>query len=97
MTRGGRAEWPPGEGAPPGTTPEATTTNDVAALATRTGNRHAEFSGVGRYVEGLQDGFDRGAQDALRLMGRFCHCLDCAVEAENLAEYYRGAADRRAS
>ena len=99
MTRGGRVEWPPGEGAPPGITPGATTTNDVAALATRTG-RHAESYGagpVGRYVEGFQDGFDRGAQDALRLMGRRCHCLDCAAEAEKLAEYYRGAADRRAS
>ena len=60
--RGGREEWPrTGEGAPPGITPGAATTNDVAALAKRTG-RHAESYGaglVGRYVEGFQDGFRR--------------------------------------
>lgn len=46
---------------------------------------------------GFREGFQRGAVDALRLMGRRCHCLDCAVEAEKLTAYYRGAADRRAS
>ena len=89
MSTDEQSPGPPGEGVPPGPRPGATTTNDVAALATRTGRR-AESSG--RYVDGLQTGFDRGAQDALRMLGRRCHCLDCAVEVDKL-----GAADRRAS
>ena len=52
---------------------------------------------LGLHTRGFYEGFDRGALDALRLMGRRCRCVDCAVEVEKLAEYYSGAADRRAS
>jgi hypothetical protein len=45
---------------------------------------------------GFREAFQRGALDALRMLGRRC-CLDCAAEAEQLADYYRGAADRWAS
>jgi hypothetical protein len=50
----------------------------------------------GLRASGFREAFQRGALDALRMLGRRC-CLDCAVEAEQLADYYRGAADRRAS
>jgi hypothetical protein len=41
----------------------------------------------------FRDGFRRGALDALRLMGRRCHCLHCAAEVEKLVEYYSGGDD----
>jgi hypothetical protein len=47
-------------------------------------------------ASGFQEAFRRGAQDALRMLGRRC-CLDCAAEVERLVDYYQGAADRRAS
>ena len=92
---------PPGKeeaGAPPGAGPHH---HQPPSPLQKTESRSHHMGGVGvgdgRYTRGLRDGFDRGAQDALRLMGRRCHCLDCAAEVEKLADYYRGAADRRAS
>jgi hypothetical protein len=61
------------------------------------GHRRRRNAPVGLYTQGLRDGFDRGALDALRLMGRRCRSLDCAAEVEKLTEYYRGATDRQAS
>ena len=49
-----------------------------------------------QYADGWRAGVVRGAVDALRMLGRRC-CLDCAAEAEQLAGYYRGADQRRAS
>ena len=49
---------------------------------------------AGRPAQSWRDGFTRGALDALRMLGRRC-CLDCAAEAERLADYYRGAAMSR--
>lgn len=99
---------PPNEAGPRDITPEGTdniltstpttTKKQVAASDSNgAGPRHRSNGLVGRYVEGFQDGFDQGALDAMRLMGRRCHCVDCATEAEKIAEYYSGAADRRAS
>jgi hypothetical protein len=103
-----RAQWPPGrrdgEGRPhrgkPAdveevvTTPPNTYTASLSAQPRQCGTDTAARLRR-RPADLFIEGFDRGAQDALRLMGRRCHCVDCAVEVDKLAEYYRGAADRR--
>jgi hypothetical protein len=100
-----RDEWPPGpevgEGGPspgPADVEEVVTTPPITYVRKPIApSRQCHGETRRRPADLFVEGFDRGAQDALRLMGRRCHCLDCAVEVEKLAEYFAGAADRRAS
>ncbi len=59
------------------------------------GGRYRRRAPLGLHAMGFYEGFDAGAASALRLMGRRCHCVDCAAEVEALADYYAGAAERR--
>ena len=86
-----RAMGPPKEEAGPGrgTTPGPGTPTPHRPLRKAS---NPDRSGIE-----FRDWFRRGALDALRLMGRRCRCVDCAAEAEQLAEFYRPPAGRCAS
>ena len=79
----------PPQGTPPPHRPASKT-----STADRSDGGQCERNGL--RALGFREAFQRGALDALRMLGRRC-CLDCAAEAEQLADYYRGAADRWAS